>query len=190
MQQVKGNVLRARMDFVREHFGDEGMAQVLELLSPEDRQALQMVLTIKWYPFALGQRLDAAIVQGPGQGKPELFERLGEASATRNLQTLHRGFLCPGDPQAFLAKAPAIYDLYYETGHRTYEPAGEREGVLTTYDAETFSAPDCLTVIGWYRRALELCGARDVVIQEAECRATGGEVCRYRVRWEAVDPPA
>ncbi len=191
MQQIKGNVLRARMDFVREHFGDQGMERVLALLSPDDRQALRSVLTIKWYPFALGQRLDAAIVQGPGQGRPELFERLGEASASRNLQTLHKGFLCPGDPQAFLAKAPVIYDLYYETGNRTYQRSGEREGVLTTHDAETFSAPDCLTVIGWYRRALELCGAREVSITEEECRASGGTVCRYRVRWAGVEgPPA
>jgi len=59
----------------------------------------------------------------------------------------------------------------------------EREGVLTTYEAETFSAPDCLTVVGWYRRALELCGAGSVRVVEEECRAKGGTVCRYRVSW-------
>ena len=78
----------------------------------------------------------------------------GEASADQNLATLHHAFLVEGNPHAFLAKAPAIYRMYYETGRREYKQAGEREGVLTTYDAETFSGPDCLTVIGWYRRAL------------------------------------
>jgi hypothetical protein len=60
--------------------------------------------------------------------------------------------------------------------------------VLTTYDAETFSAHDCQTVIGWYERALEMCGARDVRIVEEECRATGGATCRYSVSWSAVAP--
>ncbi|MBA3346486.1 MAG: hypothetical protein H0T44_14520 [Gemmatimonadales bacterium] len=36
---------------------------------------------------------------------------------------------------------------------------------------------------GWYRRALETCGISGVRIVEEECRATGGKVCRYRVRW-------
>ncbi len=93
-------------------------------------------------------------------------------------------FLTPGDPSAFLAKAPQIYRLYYQTGRRGYEGTGEKGGFLTTYQAETYSSADCLTVMGWYRKALELCGATKVRIVEEECRATGGQVCRYRVSWE------
>jgi hypothetical protein len=46
-----------------------------------------------------------------------------------------------------------------------------------------FSAPDCLTVVGWYRRALEMCRARSPQVFEEECRAKGGAVGRYRLRW-------
>jgi CDP-paratose 2-epimerase len=41
---------------------------------------------------------------------------------------------------------------------------------MTTYEAETFSAADCLTVVGWYKQALELNGAKDVVVVEEETR--------------------
>ncbi len=43
---------------------------------------------------------------------------------------------------------------------------------------------DCRTVIGWYRKALEMCGAKGVRIVEVACRARGDEVCRYRVSWQ------
>jgi uncharacterized protein (TIGR02265 family) len=184
MQQVKGSVLRSRLTFVEEHFGADGLRRVLESLSPEDRQTLERMLPSTWLPFDVGKRLDSAIVNVLGGGKHEFFERLGVASAERNLTTVHSSFLTPGDPQAFLAKAPHIYRLYYKTGRREYEPTGEREGVLTTHDAETFSSADCLTVIGWYKRALQYCGATNVKMVEEECRATGGAVCRYRVSWE------
>ncbi len=183
MQQVKGSVLKSRLGFVREHFGEAGVARVVASLPEEDQKALNMVLTVKWYPFELGKRLDNAIVQVLGGGLPAFFERLGEASADKNLATLHHGFLTQGKPHQFLAKAPAIYALYYETGRREYQQTGPSEGVLTTYDAETFSTADCLTVIGWYRRALQMCGAAAVDVVEEECRARGGAVCRYRVRW-------
>jgi hypothetical protein len=122
-------------------------------------------------------------VQVLGGGRPEFFEKLGEASAETNLSTIHASYLTKGDAHAFLAKSPSVYRLYYESGRREYQPTGPSEGVLTTYDAETFSAPDCLTVIGWYRKALDMCGVPGTRITEEECRARDGSVCRYRVRW-------
>lgn len=183
MQKVKGSVLKARLSFVEEQFGAETLQRVLDSLRVEDRKALRTLLPIQWVPFEIGKRLDDAIVEVVGRGNTDFFERLGEASAEKNLAGAHQYFLTPGHPHAFLAKAPQIYRMYYQTGRREYDRTGEKEGVLTTHDAETFSAADCLTVIGWHRRALEMCGASDVEIVEEECRARGGDVCRYRVTW-------
>jgi hypothetical protein len=136
-----------------------------------------------WYSFALGKRLDDAIVKKLGGGRAEFFERIGEASAAKNLEGVHKGFLAPGDPHAFLERTPLIYSFYYDQGHRDYERIGEREAVLTTHDAETFSAADCMTVVGWYRKALEMCGCVAADVVEEECRARGNSVCRYRLTW-------
>ncbi len=183
MQQIRGTVLKARLAFVEEAAGKDGVARVLAALPPEDQKVLKMVLSISWYPFELGTRLDQAIVTEVGGGDGRYFERLGEASAASNLASAHRAYLTKGDAHAFLAKAPQIYRMYYEVGRREYERTGEREGVLTTYDAETFSVPDCATVVGWHRKALELCGVAGVRIVEEECRAKGAPHCRYRVSW-------
>lgn len=183
-QKIKGSVLKSRLEFVRREIGEEGLARLMESLPEGDRKALGRLVTVAWVDFEIGKRLDEAIVQVLGGGSTRFFERLGEASAEANLGTLHSAFLAPGNPQAFLAKAPQIYRLYYDVGWREYEQTGEREGVLTTHDAETYSKTDCLTVIGWYRKALELCGAKNVRIFEDECRASGGSVCKYRVTWQ------
>ncbi len=183
MQQVKGSVLISRLAFVEQHGGADAVERVLGTLPPADRTQLHNLVAIQWCPFELGRRLDDAIVNVLGDGRAQFFERLGAASADGNLTGVHKAFLTPGDPQAFLAKAPQIYKLYYDTGRREYAQTGPTAAVLTTHDAETFSGPDCLTVIGWYRRALELCGATHVHIIEDECRARGGAVCRYRISW-------
>ena len=184
MQQIKGAVLKSRLGFVEEHFGKEGLARVLESLPADDQRLLRIVFTSNWYPFELGKRVDDAIVRVLGGGRTDFFEKLGEASATRNLASLHSGYLAQGDPHAFLAKAPSIYSLYYESGRREYARTGPTSATLTTYDAETYSAPDCLTVVGWYRKALEMCGATGVQVSEDECRAKGGSVCRYQINWK------
>ena len=183
-QKIKGSILKSRLEFVRQEFGDDGLVKIMDSLPEEDSKILGRLVAVAWVDFEVGKRLDDAIVKVFGGGSTRFFERLGEASAEVNLTTLHSAFLAPGDPEAFLAKAPQIYRLYYNVGWREYESTGEREGVLTTHDAETYSKPDCLTVVGWYRKALELCGAKNVRIIEEECRATGGDVCKYRVTWQ------
>jgi uncharacterized protein (TIGR02265 family) len=185
MISVKGSVLRTRLALVDELAPGDGRRRVLARLDGKERDTLSSLLASAWYPFELSQRLDEAIVQELGGGRTDFFEKLGEASADKNLGAggVHRASLVPGDPQAFLAKTPLIYSYYYDQGRRDYEKTGEREAVLTTRDAETFSAPDCLTVVGWYRRALEMCGAQSPRVVEEECRAKGGSVCRYRLSW-------
>jgi len=182
--KIAKNIVKTRIDFVREHFGEAGWAKVLQALPPDDQKELKGIIAgVGWFPFEMGARLDAAIVQVLGQGKAEVFEAIGANSARENLQSVHRPFLAPGHPQKFLEKADSIYKYYYDTGHRTYEPVSDREGILVTHDAETFSAVDCLTVIGWYKEALRMCGASTVEMREEECRAKGAPCCRYRVRW-------
>ena len=78
---------------------------------------------------------------------------------------------------------PCRWAANYDQGHRDYEKVGDKEAVLTTHDAKTYSAPDCATVVGWYRRALEMCGVESPRVVEEECRAKGGDVCRDRLTW-------
>ena len=118
-----------------------------------------------------------------GKGDTKIFEKIGEQSAKENLEGIHMAFIREGDPQGFMKQANAIYSFYYDTGRREYKETGPTSGVMTTFEAETFSAIDCLTVIGWYRIGLEMCGAKNVEITESSCRAKGADVCEYQFNW-------
>jgi len=65
-----------------------------------------------------------------------------------------------------------------------YEKTGDCSAVLRTYDAESVTAEDCLTVVGWHVRAIELCGGRTVEVVETLCRARGAPYCEYRCTWQ------
>ena len=54
---------------------------------------------------------------------------------------------------------------------------------LRTFDAECVTETDCLTVVGWYERALELSGARGGRVEETQCRARGAPHCEYHLSW-------
>jgi uncharacterized protein (TIGR02265 family) len=183
--QIRGLVLKARKTFVEEHFGAEAWDRVLAALSEQDRGVLKSIVVYAgWYPFEIGEHLDRTIVDVLGAGDSKVFEDIGVQSARQNLTGVHKSFLTSGDPQAFLAQTRTIYKFYYNTGSREYEATGPNSGVITTRDSEIFSLADCLTVIGWHREALTMCGGKNVRIKETKCRAKGDSVCRYELAWE------
>lgn len=184
---IRGAVIASRLKFVREKAGPEARERVLARLPPADQEVLRGWLqSAAWYPFDLNQRLDDAIaaVLSPDDRR-RVFLEMGRASAEANLLAGQRAFVKPGDPQALLRAAPEIYAAYYAAGRREYERSGETSAVLRTYEAESVTAEDCLTVVGWHLRAIELCGGRDVTVVETRCRARGHAFCEYRCDWKA-----
>lgn len=180
--KVKGGALLSRLAFVREHRGEDGVRNVLARLPESDRATCAHLLTGGWYPFALNERLDQAVAAEMGMGE-NVFLLMGEKSAVQNLGGPHKAMLSIGDPHGLLKRTPQIYSMYYDVGRRAYEQTGEKKAILRTYDAQTFSRQDCLTVIGWHRKAIEMCGGANVKVSETQCRAKGAPHCEYVCEW-------
>lgn len=182
---IKGNVLLSRMAYVRQQGGEAAMAHVLGRLSAEDQAILRgWILPIGWYPLELNLRLDDAIsrVISP-EDRSRVFLEMGRASADANLGGPQKPFVRAGDPHFLLSSAPQIYAAYYAVGRREYEKTGQCSATLRTHDAESVTATDCLTVVGWHVRAIELCGGERVTVVETKCRTKGDAFCEYRCAW-------
>ncbi|HEU4383428.1 MAG TPA: TIGR02265 family protein [Anaeromyxobacteraceae bacterium] len=183
--RVKGALLGARLTFVRERGGEKALEQVLSSLPAPDREILKgWILPISWYPLELALRLDDAIarVLSPGDRR-RIFLEMGRQSAQANLTGAQAPFVKAGDPHFFLANVPRMYATHHSRGRRTYERTGETSGVIRTFDAERVSRDDCLTVVGWLERALQLSGAAEPRVAEVQCRSAGAPHCEYRCEW-------
>lgn len=182
---VKGGVIKARLEFVRARAGEPGLESVLSRLPPEHQVVLRgLILPSTWYPLDLNLRLDDAIAAVLSAGdRDRVFVEMGRASADSNLGGPQRPYLREGDPHYLLRATPAIFLAYYQVGRRTYERTGETSAVLRTYDAEDVTRTDCLTVVGWHQRAIELCGGKAVRVTETLCRTRGAPHCEYRCEW-------
>jgi uncharacterized protein (TIGR02265 family) len=188
-ERILGSVLLARLEFVRAKGGPSGVDKILTQLPAADQAVLKGQL---WdgglYPLELNLRLDQVIAATLSPKNPDqIFLEMGRASAETNLNGAQKVFVIPGEPQRFLAMAPRIYSFYYSVGYRTYEKLGPNAAVLRTFDAGTVTPGDCLTVVGWHQRALELCGAKDVTVTEPKCRNRGAALCEYRCEWRSVE---
>ena len=182
--RIKGGVFVSRLAFLREQGGEPLVERVLSALPPVDQEALRgIVLSSAWYPFEINERLDLAIGAAMGRGD-QLFRELGHRSALHNLGTAHRNYIRDHDPHSFLRRTASIYRVYYDTGSRTFEETGPTAAILRTIGSKSFSRTDCLTVVGWYETAIEMCGAANARVTETKCRARGDDVCEYLCEWQ------
>jgi hypothetical protein len=62
---------------------------------------------------------------------------------------------------------------------RSYEKTSARSAVLRTVGAESVTETDCLTIIGWHQRAIEMSGGRDACVEHPKCRTRGNGYCEY-----------
>lgn len=182
---VKGSVLLSRMAFVTSAQGTAALTRIVRRLSEEDARVLTgMLMPFAWYPFATNARLDQSIAIEFDIGD-RIFTLLGEASARDNLNTGSQlQYIRDKNPHALLKHTSAIYKVYYDSGHRTYQRVDEGRAILQTHDSASFSLADCLTVVGWHQKAIEMCGGRSVRVVETQCRARGGGICEYICEWE------
>jgi uncharacterized protein (TIGR02265 family) len=184
--RIKGGVLLSRMRYLRDRGGEVLVDRVLGRLSAADQEVLRgMLLPVPWYDLDLNLRLDAAIQAVVYPGQPErAFLEMGRSSAEASLvKGPHAMFIKAGDPHFMLSQARVIYRHYYAVGFREYERLGDTHAVLRTHEAATATVTDCLTIIGWHTRALELSGATAVQITHPQCRGKGDALCRYDLRW-------
>lgn len=184
--QVKGTLLISRMKFLRAR-GPIPVHEVLNRLSNADQEVLQgILLPSSWYPNDLLVRLETAMTAVVARGdRARVFAEMGRFSAEANLGPggVQRPYLREGDPHHLLERVPRMYLSQHTTGRRTYERIGERAAVIRTHEADTAVPEDCLIVIGWLERAIELCGGARVHVSETRCRARGEGVCEYRCAW-------
>jgi hypothetical protein len=183
---VKGTLVIARMKYLRAQ-GLDSSERVMRRLSQADQTVLRgMLLPSTWYPADLLMRFEMTIAAVLANGdRRTLFMDMGHFSADTNLgpNGVQRPYLKEGDPHFLLRNVPRMYASQHSNGTRTYEQTGLRGAIVRTLDGDEPDAEDCLTTIGWLRRAVELSGGRAATVDEPQCRAKGASCCEFVVRW-------
>jgi hypothetical protein len=185
--RVKGAILLARMSYVR-GMGKSTAARVLDRVPARDRELLDGLLLHPsfWYPSDVLYRLDDAVATEVAHGdRASVLVDMGQFSADHNFGpsgTLHR-WLRESDPHALLREIPRIHASLFGSGERSYDRLGERSAAIRAYEGDGHEGDDCLTTVGWLRRAIELCCGRDVEVTETACLARGGRCCEFRCDW-------
>ena len=182
--QIKGSSIAARLTWIRLHHGEGGIEALATEVSPELGEILASGADVAaWYLMEHFVELNQAIDAHFGEGDLAMVRQLGRYAAEANLTTVFRLFLKAGTVNWILSRASRLWSMHYNSGQLLVREFPDNEVELEIRDFAIPSRVHCLSVQGWTERAAELTGAREVHLQEVDCRARGDERCRFRVEW-------
>jgi uncharacterized protein (TIGR02265 family) len=182
---VKGGLLRARFLFVVMNHGADTWARVLSALPDEERESLKDIIVDNWYPLGTLDLVDRAIAEqlGDGDKEDEVFDRLGEFSATSSLSGPYSS-LINQDVHSFLSQSALIHHAYQDFGTASYGSLSETSGLLTIQYDKAPPPSFCASGSAYFRHAVELCGARSARVTHTRCRARGDDACEFYFTWQ------
>ncbi len=175
--------------FVHLKHGVPTLKRILQRLPEADRLLLSKpIYAGEWYSLALLSNLDHQISEELQAAYPDVFEKLGEFSAEMNLA----GSIEPiakKDVRMFLDLTAVMSRNYQNFGTASLKSetiSGDFHEALVTIE---YPIPPpahyCRSGIGYFRRAVELYGGKNVHVEISTCSQDGNAACGFRIQWIA-----
>ncbi|HSJ76965.1 MAG TPA: hypothetical protein VK899_12440 [Gemmatimonadales bacterium] len=180
--RVKGAMVRAHLQFVRDRLGEAAMAKTLAALPPAVAHEVQGVLTGTWCAFENLILLDRAIARAAGKDERELMRELGRYSAQINLSTVYRAFH-RDDIHEFFRHSATLHRQFQDFGTCEYEHLGEGHGRISVHNAVCYSPAYCSSEVGYLEQVIATHGGTAASVTETACQCTGDDRCTFELRW-------
>jgi uncharacterized protein (TIGR02265 family) len=180
---IKGVMLKSRLKYVRTKYGEDALKNLLDSLDPDLKATLTgRIIATQWYPFQTINDLDSTICEQLARGRDKAYLEMGAFSADNQFTTAYRGYLQSGNPHTILKKSSTMFSRFYKPGSMDYLSTGEKSCLLVIKNFIS-TTQNCLTAVGFFKRAIELSGGKKVKIEEVKCTARGDDVCEFQVTW-------
>jgi len=185
---ITGSGILYRRDFVLDHYGEDGWAQVLASLSADESSKLSATIdpTAK-YPQSLYANMVAAISATFGKDDPKgLARNMAAFVAMAEANGIYRTILKGDTPMAVLRKLPMVWRMQVSNGEmriREFQPGHVEITLNDEVEAEICQN----SLVGYMHGLLELKGGTDIRIVHTQCIHRGDAHCVYSLHWNEAN---
>jgi len=183
--RVKGVIVRAHQQWVRERLGEAGLARVYRELPRHVATDISDALSASWCSFGDLVLFDRAIARVCGRGEHDLMRELGRFSARINLSTVFRSFQCE-DVHEFFRRSSSLHTQFQDFGVSIYQRLGPDEGRIEIIHTPFYSPAYCASACGYYEEVIAMHGGAPSVVAHPVCRCAGDDRCRFSLRWRVI----
>ncbi|NOX38273.1 MAG: TIGR02265 family protein [Calditrichaeota bacterium] len=185
MRDVRGLVLLSRIEFLENELDGNAMKQLADMLSPQTREMVtEQIFPVNRYPFSVLKEIDQVIPQLVSLPLEELFRKIGTHFAPIIVDRYFYNYMVAHQPDKFLVQFKNLYLHLWGFGEYAYDFQDRHRVTLSFEYEEDIHKPYCWFVQAFFTESIQLCGGKQVVLNEMECDAENGERCVYKINWQ------
>src|ERR1700675_140454 len=184
MVQIKGSAIKETIDQIKSRGGEAAFQKILGLLDDETRKICEgEIFAFNWYPLDLFTQFLEIEIRVLADGKEEMVTRGSEAVIERQLRGIYKAFVRLGSPEFVIKRIAAVHATYFQgVPIEVLLPANGRATVRYTGFEKQHRIMG-FAIIGFFRKALEISGAKDVEIHFATPIDEGKPYSELSISW-------
>src|ERR1700681_899776 len=163
MVQIKGSAIKETIDQIKSRAGEAAFQKILGLLDEETRKVCTgEIFVLNWYSLDLFTRFLEIEIRVLADGNEEMVTRGSEAVIERQLRGIYKAFVKLGSPEFVIKRIAAVHATYFQGVPIDVQLLGPGKAVVKYTGFEKQHRIMGFAIIGFFKKALEISGARDV----------------------------
>jgi len=184
--EVKGAAIITVPLFIKGRFGEGGLSQWVNALTPEARKVYPAsVLVSSWYPlkeFLIEpiRKMCDLFYAGDLKGARES----GRFSADYSLKGIYKIFVKLGSPEFMLRRAGTILPIYYTPSEMKVVECRKGQGIMQITKFQNMDQALEIRIAGWMERAIEISGGKQPNIKITRSLTAGDPLSEFLATWK------
>jgi len=179
----KGTILKSLLKFLDQELTPAQREEVVAKLDAGTAELMQgRVLVSQPVPEASLNRITDAAAEVKGEDILSFGMRAGRAEL-QDAMGIYRLVFAVMTPNALIGKASSLWRQVHNTGTMTVADKSDTHARIELSDFPSELA-HCARLAGWFHGLAEMTRVRNVQIDHDVCKAKGGPLCAWTIRWE------
>jgi hypothetical protein len=184
MVQIKGSAIKETIDQIKSRAGEAAFQKILGLLDEETRKVCEgEVFSSTWYSLDLFTRFLEIEICVLADGKEEMVTRGSEAVIERQLRGIYKAFVKLGSPEFVIKRIAAVHATYFQGVPIEVQLQGNNRALVKYTGFAKQHRIMGFAIVGFFKKALEISGAKDVVIHFSVPIEEGKTYSELSIAW-------
>ncbi len=184
MVQIKGSVIKETIDQIKARAGEDALQKILGLVDEETRKICQgEIFSSSWYSLDVFAHFLEIEIRVLANGNEEMITRGSEAVIERQLRGIYKAFVKLGSPEFVIKRIAAVHATYFQGVPIEVQLQGNNRAVVKYTGFEKQHRIMGFAIVGFFKKALEISGAKDVVIYFAIPIEEGKGYSELSIAW-------
>jgi len=184
MVQIKGSAIKETIHQIKSRSGDEALEKIFGLLDEETRAICRgEIYSSSWYPLDLFTRFLEVEIRVLAGGREEMITRGSEVVIEKQLRGIYKAFVKLGSPEFVIKRIAAVHETYFQGVPIEVHFEGPGKALVRYTGFEKQHRIMGFAIIGFFKKALEISGAKDVVLSFTTAIGEGKRFAELSIGW-------